>query len=218
MKKYLYWLFPGIGLILFTVWTVLLLTVDVKNMGGLYNLGLSTLNLDINQVVVEYKSDLIKLLSDILLYISMASVIPFVVIGVVQLIKRKSLKIDLAIYFILIGYVLMAALYLLFNYVVVNYSPSSIAGNLKPSYPSSHVFVFFTLMGIFYLGLNRYTKLNSSIKFLILGIISGAGIMMLVTRLFSGAHYFTDIIGGFLLSIFVIGVVFALFGLGPEKK
>ena len=99
MKKYLYWLFPAISLVIFALWTILLLVVDVRDIAGISQLGFSTLNLKFNDFVVNLGTSLFKIFSDVLLYMSFATIVPFAIIGVVQLIKRKSLlKVDKFIY------------------------------------------------------------------------------------------------------------------------
>lgn len=218
MKKQLYWLFPGVSLLLFVIWVILLLTVDVRNVAGISNLGFSTLNLAINDYVFNNTFPLFRVFSDILLYASFATVIPFAVIGVVQLIKRKSLlKVDRYIYFLLAGYVLMAGLYFFFNLVVLNYSPTSTGSNLKPSFPSSHVFISISLFGLAFLGLSHYVKMNLIVKMIILGAVSGLSILLSILRLFTAQHYFTDIIGGILLACFIILLVYTLFTLEDKR-
>ena len=212
MKKQLYWLFPIISLLLFVIWTVLLLVVDVQDIAGISQLGFSTLNLKFNNFVHDLGNSLFGIFSDVLLYASFATVVPFAIIGVTQLVKRKSLlKVDRYIYFMLLGYVLAVVFYFLFNLVVVNYSPNSSAGDLKPSYPSSHVLLAVSFYLIAYMGFNKYASASYMLKMVVFGASCGIAFITVLTRAFSGEHYLSDIIGGLLLAIFIILLVFTLF-------
>ena len=62
----------------------------------------------------------------------------FGVLGLVQLIKRRSiLRVDPDILLLGIYYVLVIACYLIFEMIPINYRPILINGNLEASYPSS---------------------------------------------------------------------------------
>ena len=96
-------------------------------------------------------------------------------------------------------YIVVAAVYLLFETVVINYRPVLIEGALEASYPSSTALLTMCVMP------TAIMQLNSRIKVAVLrrciGITLGAftGFMVL-GRFFSGVHWFSDIAGGALLS------------------
>lgn len=210
MKKYLYLLFPAISFISFLVFTILVKTVDVTYIQDIGYLGFYNVNTSINSKIQAMNTPLYDKLSDVIMIISFVSVAIFAVIGIVQLIKRKSFKqVDPILYILLALYVLVAAMYLTFSLMKINFSPLSTKENLKDSYPSSHVFISITL---FVSGVITATKYVNMGKWM--NVIGFAGAILLsilsaITRMFSGQHYFTDIIGAVLLAIFLISVYYS---------
>lgn len=210
MKKYLYLLFPIISFILFLVFTILVKTVDVTYIQDIGYLGFYNINTSINSKIQSMNTSLYDKLSDVIMIISFVSVAIFAVIGIVQLIKRKSFKqVDPILYILLGLYVLVAAMYLTFSLMKINFSPLSTKENLKDSYPSSHVFISITL---FVSGVMTATKYVNMGKWMSVIGFTGAillSILSAVTRMFSGQHYFTDIIGAILLAIFLISAYYS---------
>ena len=211
MKKYLYLLLPIITLTIFIIWTIIVKTVDLVYIPDVGYLGLSHFNATVNNFVINFKPGLCHKLSNVLLYLSFASVLPFAIMGLVQLIKGKSLKaVNPSLWIMLLAYVLTVFFYFFFEIVKINYTPDSQAGALKASYPSSHVFLTLSLLGIGAFGYLKFTKLSNKINILVL---AGVGLYMalaVVTRLLSGHHWFSDIIGGLLLAAFVVAAIFTL--------
>ena len=210
MKKYLYLLFPIISFILFLVFTILVKTVDVTYIQDIGYLGFYNINTSINSKIQAMNTSLYDKLSGVIMIISFVSVAIFAVIGIVQLIKRKSFKqVDHILYILLGLYVLVAAMYLTFSLMKINFSPLSTKENLKDSYPSSHVFISITL---FVSGVMTATKYVNMGKWMSVIGFTGAillSILSAVTRMFSGQHYFTDIIGAILLAIFLISAYYS---------
>ena len=109
-------------LVVFVVWTVLVKVIDVQYVGAAGFLGFYSLNTQINDFVQSQNTELFNKLTDVLMYIAISTLVPFAVVGLVQLIKRKDLKkVDSAIYIILAGYVAMVVIYLAFEIVKINY-------------------------------------------------------------------------------------------------
>lgn len=210
MKKYLYLLFPIISFILFLVFTILVKTLDVTYIQDIGYLGFYNINTSINSKIQVMNTSLYNKLSDVIMIISFVSVAIFAAIGIVQLIKRKSFKqVDPFLYILLGLYVLVAAMYLTFSLMKINFSPLSTKENLKDSYPSSHVFISITL---FVSGVMTATKYVNMGKWMSVIGFTGAillSILSAVTRMFSGQHYFTDIIGAILLAIFLISAYYS---------
>ena len=101
MKKIQYSLIFIVPLVLFIIWTILVKTVDVYYIDQIGYLGFYDLNTTLNTKIQALNTGLFDKLTDVLLILSIASVLPFAVLGVIQLIKRKSLKaVDKIIYFI----------------------------------------------------------------------------------------------------------------------
>ena len=121
-------------------------------------------------------------------------------LGLVQLIKRKSLfKVDKEIIILGLFYVVVISIYILFEKVIVNYRPILMNGFLEASYPSSHTLMTICLCGSFIivnkkLFNNKITKLMNILSLVIVMIT-------VIGRLLSGVHWFTDIIGGIFIAI-----------------
>ena len=127
----------------------------------------------------------------------------FAVVGIVQLIKRKSIfKIDREILALGCLYILLAALYVFFEKVTVNFRPIIMPDNTAPeaSFPSSHTMLICVIMGSVIILMQKYVKQAALCR--VLRIICFTVICITVTgRLLSGVHWFTDILGGILISI-----------------
>ena len=130
----------------------------------------------------------------------MAFGLGFAALGLAQWIRRKSiLKVDRSILALGVFYVAVAAAYLLFESVVINYRPVLIAGRLEASYPSSTTLLVLCIMS------TAMMQLRSRISNLLLRRLSSIAItssiaFMVLGRLLSGVHWLSDIIGGILLS------------------
>ena len=105
--------------------------------------------------------------------------------------------------------VLMAASYVLFEKVVINYRPVLINGVLEASFPSSHV-----LLSMCTLGGAAYvfgTKIKGGfLRFLTVFISVATLIAIVALRTMSGVHWASDILGGLLLSAAWLAVFVAL--------
>lgn len=211
MKKYRYFLIPSIILTIFVIWTILVKFVDVHYIEDVGSLGFYTFNTGLNEKIQSLNTTLFHAISNVLLFVSFATIIPFAAMGLVQLIIRKSFKkVDRVIYLILISYVLMVIMYVLFELIKINYSPLSVKDDLHASYPSSHAFIFITILGTNLFGLFYYVKMNKTAKICAFCAVIALFFLMLITRLLSGHHYFTDIVGALFLSISLLSIFDAL--------
>ncbi len=126
----------------------------------------------------------------------------FAALGFVQLVKRKSLfKVDKEI--LLLGglYTALIGLYVLFERVIVNYRPIILPGSTHPeaSFPSSHTMIVCVILGSAAMLIPKYIKrkpLCTTLR-VICAVIIG---ITVIGRLISGVHWFTDIVGGILIS------------------
>ena len=120
-------------------------------------------------------------------------------IGLIQLIKRRSIfKVDKEIILLGLYYIIVIALYVFFEKVIINYRPILMNGFLEASYPSSHTLMTICICGSSIL-INKKlfnNKITKVINYLSIIIIT----ITVVGRLISGVHWFTDIIGGILIS------------------
>ena len=132
--------------------------------------------------------------------VPIAMALGFAVYGLVQLIKRKSLwKVDYSILALGGFYIVVLAVYILFEIVVVNYRPILINGYLEASYPSSTTMLVMCVMPTAMMQFSirvQYCLFRRGLLLTITVFIA----FMVIGRLISGVHWITDIIGGALLS------------------
>ena len=124
----------------------------------------------------------------------------FAVLGLVQWIKRKSIrKVDASILILGGFYVVTLAAYLFFESYVVNYRPVLIEGFLEASYPSSTTLLVLCVMPTARMQLRQRIQ-HPVVCRCVCTAIDVFIAFMIVGRLVSGVHWLTDIIGGILLS------------------
>ena len=121
-------------------------------------------------------------------------------IGFVQLVKRRSLfKVDYDIIFLGIYYVIVIFSYLIFEMIPINYRPILINGCMETSYPSSTTLLVLSVMPTLIFQVNRRLE-NVVVKKTICILVSIFTAFMVIGRLVSGVHWFTDIVGSVMLS------------------
>ena len=181
------------------VFTILIKVVDVQSAGvNGTSIGFATINMLI------FKSIGINMvwyhITDWLGLVPIFIAIVYAIIGGIQLVKRKSLfKVDKEIIILGIFYIVVIAIYVLFEKVIINYRPILMNGYLEASYPSSHTLMTICLCGSAIIINEKLFKNNFS-KFI--NIISAIVILVtIIGRLISGVHWFTDIAGGIIISI-----------------
>ena len=125
----------------------------------------------------------------------------FAVAGLYQLMKRSSIKkVDCPILTLGIFYLVVLAFYLLFEQVVINYRPIILGEVPEASYPSSHTMMVVCVMATAATAFRALLPLKKKLCFT---VKLAAILLILLTvlgRLISGVHWFTDIVGGVLLS------------------
>lgn len=186
--------------LMFIIFTTIIKFVDVNNIGP-HNtsVGLATINnFFVNKIGFHNK---IYKLTEILGIIPIIIVLIYAIIGLYSLIEEKSFnKVNKNLYYLAIFYILVLGIYVLFEKVIINFRPVIIEGILESSYPSSHTILAICICGSSIILNNSIFKNNKTAKFE--NIISFIIIIMLpLLRFISGVHWFTDIIGGILLSL-----------------
>ena len=196
-KKYL---ISAIGfLAAFALWTLLIKIVDVQAIGPRdSSVGFAALNSFVHELFGVNMT--LYTITDWLGLVPFVFVFGFAILGLCQWIKRKSLaKVDKSIFVLGGFYVVVMMAFLSFEFFVINYRPVLIEGVLEASYPSSTTMLVTCVMPTAVMQFNERIKsclLKRIIKILIVLFI----VFMVIGRLVSGVHWFSDIIGGILLS------------------
>ena len=186
---------------LFIVLIILVKTVDVAPAGPLgTEIGLSGINSAAARAL-PYRNAWYKI-TVIIGLAAIAAAAAFALLGLAQLIKRKSLlRVDRAILALGGLYVAVIIIYVLFEKVIVNYRPILLPAETEPaaSFPSSHTMLVCVVAGSAAMLLGRYIKsrrLCTSLRVL----CAAAAVITVAGRLVSGVHWLTDITGGCIIS------------------
>jgi undecaprenyl-diphosphatase len=196
-KKHAYF---ALGFLLaFGLWTVLVTLVDVQPIGPEGSrVGFAALNRSFHSFTGVHMG--LYTVTDWLGLIPVAFGFGFALVGLVQWIKRRSLrKVDRSILILGGFYMATLAAYLFFESWVINYRPVLIEGVLEASYPSSTTMLALCVLPTGLLQLRTRLK-NSTLRIAVCWAIRLFTVFMVVGRLFSGVHWLTDILGGCLLS------------------
>ena len=207
-KKKRNFLISTILILLAVVFTILVKVVDVKQVGvNGTSIGFAT----VNQFVFESVGvNMIWYhITDWLGIVPVFMAIVYGIIGFIQLIKRKNLfKVDKEIMILGLFYMIVISLYIFFEKVIVNYRPILMNGFLEASYPSSHTLMAICLCGSSII-VNKKLFNNKITTF-----IDGLSVVIIFTtvigRLISGVHWFTDIIGGMIISIALLMTLYSV--------
>ena len=196
--------------------TVLVKVVDVKQVGvNETSIGFAT----VNQFVFNFfgVNMVWYHITDWLGLVPIFMAMTYALIGLIQLIKRKSLfKVDQEIIILGIFYIIVIALYLFFEKVIVNYRPILMGGFLETSYPSSHTLMTICLCGSSII-VNRKLFNNKITKFMNILLIAIV-LITIIGRLISGVHWVTDIIGGILISIALLMTLYSTINLIKKES
>lgn len=199
-------------LIAFGVWTVMVCCVDVRAIGpGNSLVGFAGINKFIHNLTGTNFA--LYNITDWLGLVPIVVCLGFGILGLIQWLKRKSIrKVDGSV--LLLGgfYILAFAIYLFFENVVINYRPILINGYLEASYPSSTTMLTLCVMPTAFQQFSARIK-NIFFKKIVLYSIVVFSLFMIVGRLICGVHWFTDIVGGALLSAGLVMMYYSLVGI-----
>lgn len=186
-------------ILLFVVWTVLIQVVDVQPIGPKgTEVGFASFNHWFHELTSVHMT--IYNITDWLGLIPVFVCLIFGGVGFVQLIKRKSLRnVDGDILFLGIYYLIVIVCYLIFETIPINNRPILIDGYLEASYPSSTTLLVLSVMPTAVFQAKRRLK-NVLVKKRICVLTSLFSVYMVIGRLISGVHWFTDIVGSVILS------------------
>lgn len=192
-------LYISIFLIFLSVlFTILVKVIDVKPIGpNNSKVGFSFINeffhKSIGVNMVWYK--ITYILGIIIILIAVL----YALIGIIQLLKRKSIKkVDREIILLGIFYIVIAVIYVFFEKFIVNYRPILMEDVLSASYPSSHTMLAIcicvsSIMVNNKIFKNEFTNSFNVILFILL-------LVVVIGRFISGVHWASDIIGGIIIS------------------
>ena len=196
-------------LILFILYTISLLYIDVKPIGPKdSSVAFATINGSVQHLFNVRM--LLYNITDWLGLVAILVALGFAVLGLMQLIKRKSLlSVDNSILVLGGFYLLVMAAYLFFEYNIVNYRPVLINNILEASYPSSTTMLVMCVMSTAMMQFHRMIQ-NKTVRIVVNILFGVFTVAMIVGRLLSGVHWFTDILGGILLSSTLIMLYYSV--------
>lgn len=183
----------------FVLWTVAISFVDVRAIGPQgSSVGFAGINGYVHNLTGVHWG--LYNITDWLGLVPLFVCMGFGILGLVQWIKRKSIrKVDYDIFVLGGFYIVTIAAYLFFESVVINYRPVLINGCLEASYPSSTTLLVMCVMPTAIMQLGSRIKSKALRNIVVVSIIAFIAFMV-IGRLISGVHWFTDIVGGALLS------------------
>ena len=190
----------GLSLIMaFVIWTHLIQTLDVQSIGqNGTDVGFANFNSWFHKITGV--NMMLYTITDWLGLVPLFVCMMFACVGFVQLIKRKSvLKVDFDIILLGIYYVVVIFSYLIFEMIPINYRPVLINGVMEASYPSSTTLLVLSVMPTLAFQVERRLK-NYNIRKIITILTYVFSVFMVIGRLVSGVHWFTDIVGSVFIS------------------
>lgn len=192
-------LIGSIFLAMFAVWTVLILTVDVQPLGqNGTSIGFATSNCWFHHFTGVNMA--IYTITDWMGLVPVAICFGFAGIGLVQLMKRRSFfRVDADIMILGVYFVIVFLVYAIFEMIPINYRPILIEGRMEASYPSSTTLLVLSVMPALIEQIQRRLSDITAKRIIKIAAIAFSAFMV-IGRLVSGVHWFTDIVGGVLLS------------------
>lgn len=202
--------------LLFLFFTLAVMNVDVQAIGPEGSeVGFAFINGPVHDAL-PYSGFFYKL-TTFLGYLALLAVLGYGALGVMQLVKRRSLKkVDGQLILLGAYFVLVLACYVVFEKLPINYRPVILDEGLEASYPSSHTMLALCVFGAMMV---PYPQLISQEK---LGYVRTAACVLMVVsvagRLLSGVHWLTDIVGAVLLSAALLSCYMAALSIMAHKQ
>ena len=183
----------------FVIWTFMIRHVDVKSVGvNGTAVGFAAVNTWFHDLTGVHM--LIYTVTDWLGLVPIFICMVFGFMGLVQLIKRKSLiKVDRDITILGVYYIIVIFGYVLFEMIPINYRPVLIEGIMEASYPSSTTLLVLSVMPTLIFQVNRRIRQGIFTKVITVSAILFSAFMV-IGRTVAGVHWLTDIAGSVLLS------------------
>jgi len=192
---------------LFGACIALVKLVDVQPIGPAgTEVGMATVNRAVFNLLQQLvgSGELFDKISDLAILAAFAVGASFGLVGLIQLIRRKSLfKIDREIWGLGVAYLLAGIVYLAFELYVVNYRPILEDGAAFPeaSFPSSHTVLAFVVFATAFIAWGRLLEKRAALARLLQTAAILALIVAVAARLLAGVHWVTDIAAGCMVSL-----------------
>ena len=202
------WIALGL-LIAFMVWTVAIKFVDVQAIGPQEStVGFAKINQFVHNLTDVHMT--LYTITDWLGLVPLMVAMGFGILGLCEWIKRKHiLRVDYSILVLGGFYIVVMAVYVLFEMLTLNYRPVLINGILEASYPSSTTMLVMCVMPTAIMQFNERIR-NNVLRRSVSVVITAFIVFMVIGRLVSGVHWFTDIVGGALLSAGLVVLYYAV--------
>ena len=199
----------------FALWTAALRRVDVQAVGPEGSaVGFAALNLFFRQRIGVHMA--LYTLTDWLGLVPLGVALGFALLGLTQLLRRRSLfRVDRSILTLGGFYVLVLAVYLFFERFAVNYRPVLIDGRLEASYPSSTTVLTLCILPTAMMQLRARIR-NRPLRLAVLAAMAAFTGFMVAGRWLSGVHWTTDVLGGILFSAGAV-MLYRAVSVWPEK-
>ena len=205
-----------VSTILSVIYIIIVKNMDVRAIGpNNSSVGLSSINSFFKELLGNNMT--IYKITEIFGLIALLVAAIYGIIGLLQLVKRKSIKkVDKKIIALGILYVLVGIVYVLFEKVVINYRPVIIEGELEASFPSSHTMMAICICVSAIIMNKSYIKNKQYLKIANIALVA-LMLIIVVGRFISGVHWFSDIIGGIIISVTLLNYYFTINDLIKEK-
>ena len=193
----------------FVLWTVAICFLDVRAIGPQSSsVGFAGINGFVHNLTGVHWG--LYYITDWLGLVPIGVAFFFAILGLAQWIKRKKLaKVDRSLLVLGGFYIVVMAIYIFFEMFVVNYRPILLNECLEASYPSSTTMLVMCVMPTAIMQFNSRIK-NNGLKKCVNILITAFVAFMVIGRLISGVHWFSDIIGGALLSGGLVMIYYAI--------
>lgn len=147
-------------------------------------------------------------ITDIILITSIAVLAVFALLGLIELIRRKSIKkVDKSLLAMIPPLILMSATYFIFDKIwILNMRPD---GSGEPSFPSTHTMIVATIFLMAIIALPKYIK-NKPLR-IILDIVMLSFIAVVpVGRVLANKHWVSDVVAGLIFAVIFAAIYYLI--------
>ena len=217
-KMTLSFILSGIFFALFLVLTVMLKTVDVADCGPNGTaIGLSSINNFFFDLFGQ--NDLFYTITELIGYFAILVAFAMCFLGLIQLIKRKSLfKVSHRVLCLAGVYALVVIAFIAFEIFIINYRPILIDGEIEASYPSTHTMLVACILMTAIPTICSLFKDKKGLKIATVTVCSVLTAITAIGRLLAGVHWFTDVCASLFISGAIIFLYYAIITLIDLKK